>query len=118
MPLNSPAITSAASPPEYTELVIPALLLALAASHGYLLVRVAVRHVLERLCWKGSAEETIAEQADRKVKEQYLRSLGLDKEENEGELEKKEESLDGLDGTGFWTRDEGVDEIQKAVKDA
>lgn len=52
------------------------------------------------------------------MKEQYLRSLGLDKEENEGELDKKEESLDGLDGTGFWTRDEGVDEIQKAVKDA
>ena len=118
IPLHPHPIQSA---PEYTDLIIPAALLALAASHGFILLRVVVRHVLERLCWKGSEEETRAEEADRRVKEQYLRSLGLDKDDFEGVgaggLEKKED-LDGLDATGFWVRDEGVDEIQKAVKDA
>lgn len=120
MPLNSTSVTQAASPSSFSELIIPATLIALSASHGYILARLFIKHILERLFWKGSNEEARAELADKQVKEQYLRSLGLDKEEDGGEVAVKagEDNLDQLDATGFWRRDEGMDEIQKAVKDA
>ena len=118
--LNSTLITSTANPVSYDRLIIPALLLALASSHGYFLLRLIVRHVLERLLWKGSKEEQQAEQMEKEVKEQYLQSLGLDTWDPQ-EAKVDEDGIDGFedfDGTGFWTRDEGLDEIRKSVKEA
>ncbi|KLO19131.1 DUF590-domain-containing protein [Schizopora paradoxa] len=115
MPLKSSFVARAAtSHPEYNELIVPAVLIALSASHGYILVRLFVRHVLERLLWKGSKEEEASEEADRLVKEQYLKSLGLSDEESVSSTVKDE----GLGDIAFWKRDEGIDEIQKSVKDA
>jgi len=114
MPLKSSFVARAAtSHPEYNELIIPAVLIALSASHGYLLVRLFVRHVLERLFWKGSKEEAASEEADRLVKEQYLKSLGLN-DDDATDVVKDE----GLGDVAFWKRDEGIEEIQKSVKDA
>ena len=118
IPLDVPAVQSAAAPPAYTELIIPAALIALSASHGFFLLRLLIRHVIERLCWRGCPEETRAEEAEQKVKQQYLQSLGLDNEGDAIEKAAEKENLEGMDGTGFWTRDEGIDEIQKAVKDS
>ncbi|KAK7687670.1 hypothetical protein QCA50_008885 [Cerrena zonata] len=105
------------------ELVFSAMLVALAASHGYMIVRVVVRHVLERLLWKGSKEEKEAERLETVVKVQYLKSLGVAdvREEKRGLAEKvgpseDEEITDGV--KAFWEFDEGLDEIQRVLKDA
>jgi len=122
LPLNDTTLVSraaaAASRPEYAQLVVPALLIALSASHGYILTRLFIRHVLERVFWKGSKEEDASEESDRLVKEQYLRSLGLD-EAVDGSLSKDKDAVQiDEDTMRFWNRDEGVDEIQKAIKDS
>ncbi|OBZ66740.1 hypothetical protein A0H81_13200 [Grifola frondosa] len=97
-----------------------ALLIALAASHGYIILRVLVRHTLERCLWRGSAEEREAERVETVVKEQYLKSLGVadvvNVEAREkaaaavGEVDQEESSL-------FWAHDEGLDELTR-TKDA
>ncbi|TDL23837.1 DUF590-domain-containing protein [Rickenella mellea] len=98
----------------YINLTVPALIIALASSHGYILVRLLVRHILVRVVWRGSPDELKEENADRQVKAQYLKSLGLDKAELHGD---ENVSVDGLDAE-FWNRDEGLYEIQKVVKEA
>lgn len=115
MPLNSTFVARAATlHPEYSELIVPAVLIALSASHGYLLARLFIRHVLERVIWKGCKEEEMSEEADRTVKEQYLKSLGLSEDAASDNAANDEK----LENFGFWKRDEGVDEIQKSIKDA
>jgi hypothetical protein len=52
-----------------------ALFIALAASHGYIVLRAAVRHVLERALWFGSPEKARLDAAAREVKERYLESV-------------------------------------------
>ncbi len=53
--------------------VVPALLIALSASHGYLIMRVAVRHLLERVLWRGCPEEREVAIKERRVKVNYLK---------------------------------------------
>lgn len=122
------------------ELLSTAVLVAFAASHGYMVVRVLVRHVLERVFWKGSQEELESERLETVVKEEYLKSLGLgdvmgrDADKiSEREKEKQEKGSaaagvrDDANGGGpesevgdraFWEYDEAMDELQKGVKDA
>ncbi|KAH9992718.1 calcium-activated chloride channel-domain-containing protein [Russula compacta] len=52
-----------------------ALFIALAASHGYILLQAAVRHVLERALWYGSPEKARRDASARQVKERYLQSV-------------------------------------------
>jgi len=97
------------------DLLISALLIALLSSHGYLIVRAAVRHILTRALWTGSKEKGEGERAEREVKEKYLSSLGQcppdDKLKCETTSEKDE-------WASFWATDEGMDDIGKMVKDA
>lgn len=51
------------------------LFIALAASHGFILLRAVVRHVLERLMWYGSKEKKSLDDAAREVKEEYVQSI-------------------------------------------
>ena len=86
--------------------------------------------MLERALWKNSEAEREVERGEREVKGWYLRSLGVDDVEGEkialGREDKgkgqvaagSEGAQDPEDGTGFWVRDEGMDEIRRAVKDA
>lgn len=102
-----------------------AVLIALGASHGYIVVRAAVRHALERMLWRGSREETEAERAETVVKEQYLRSLGV-----ADVVSADEKGLDaaaaatpvtaemGGEPSAFWGHDEGLDELSRGTKDA
>ncbi|KAL5513194.1 hypothetical protein ACEPAH_3592 [Sanghuangporus vaninii] len=115
-------------------LLLPLVLVALGASHLHTLTRFLVRHVLERALWKGSEAEREVERGEREVKGWYLRSLGVDDVEGEkvalGREDRKEVMVEGKvggggkgvvdpeDGTGFWLRDEGMDEVKRAVKDA
>ncbi|KAI0076569.1 DUF590-domain-containing protein [Panus rudis PR-1116 ss-1] len=101
------------------ELLFSALLVALAASHGYIIVRLIVRHVLERVLWKNSKEEKEAERLEQLVKEQYLRSLGVADvavEKGAQVAEKVDPSVDSF--KAFWEFDEGMDEIKRSIKDA
>jgi anoctamin-10 len=52
-----------------------ALFIALAASHGYIVLRAAVRHVLERALWYGSPEKARLDASAREVKARYLESV-------------------------------------------
>ncbi|KAG8790483.1 hypothetical protein FRC12_011757 [Ceratobasidium sp. 428] len=56
--------------------VLPALLVALAASHLFFVVRAVIRHVVERAMWKGSAEYIALGKAEREVKRRHLAEGG------------------------------------------
>ncbi|KAH7921987.1 DUF590-domain-containing protein [Leucogyrophana mollusca] len=100
------------------ELLVTALCIALVASHGYLLLRAAVRHILERAIWNGSKEMKEAERVEREVKEKYLTNLG-ECSVAEDDIAKPDVQTSKVDDwTGFWAVDEGLEEIQKVVKDA
>lgn len=97
------------------ELLSHAVLISLCASHGYILLRASIRHVLKRVLGSGGEIDKVRN-AERQVKESYLKSLdgskaavgvkssgGDDYPENE---------------KAFWATDFGLDEVRRAVKDA
>lgn len=101
-------------------LLMSAAVVALAASHGYIVLRMAVRHVLERLLWKGSAEEKQCERQVTELKQQHLRSLGV-ADVAQGELADSKvlrENGQLAGETAFWETDDGLEELSKGVKDA
>ena len=100
------------------EILAAALLVALGASHGYILVRVAVRHVLERLMWRGSMEEREAESVETAVKEEYLRNLGVADVASAGAGEIAEADAKESEVDSFWTYDEGMDELSRETKES
>jgi anoctamin-10 len=103
------------------EMLIGAAGAALIASHGYLLLRLVIRHLAERLVWSGNAEVQRADAADRGVKEAYVRSLGVvvpgvieggaANGHANGQVQVPQPTA------RFWNTDEGVTEIRRAVKD-
>lgn len=98
-----------------TVLLFKAISIALAASHGYIIVRAVVKHLLEKILWVGSKEFGETERNSREVKEQYLKSIA----ETKGETNIAGKATDGEeDDEVFWNYDEGLDEIRGAVKDA
>ncbi|KDQ51062.1 hypothetical protein JAAARDRAFT_185547 [Jaapia argillacea MUCL 33604] len=98
--------------PTSGQLVVTALLIALGASHGFIIVRALIGHLVEMVVWKGSKEIEQAETSAKELKEGYLESLGVKKDR---EVEKTSEDVDG---NGFWVKDEGLDEIRRVLKDA
>jgi anoctamin-10 len=99
------------------ELLMSALLIALFASHGYLVVHAAIRHILNRAIWTGSKEMKEAERTEREVKEKYLSSLGQVAPGDNVKLE-YETTNEKDDWANFWATDEGMNDIGKMVKDA
>ncbi|KAI0689511.1 DUF590-domain-containing protein [Cytidiella melzeri] len=102
------------------QLLLSAAVIALGASHGYILVREVIRHVLERLVWKGSEEERETERLETAVKQEYLKSIGV-ADVASGELADSKvfrENGEKTDGQAFWEHDEGFEELSKGVKDA
>ena len=108
-------------------LVFTAILIALASSHGYLLLRVLVRHIAERLVWNGSREVQEWESNERAVKERCLAILERENSfarvhaavGDDGDVD--ELDGDGFDGGGddaFWQFDEGLEEIRRIGKPA
>jgi anoctamin-10 len=130
------------------EVLARTLFIALAASHGFILLRAVVRHVLEHVMWYGSEEKKRLDRAAREVKEQYVRSiqrrgsydssgtppLGLGATPSTQlttpsipvpavvaeEGQRAESPLGELEpfGDEFWQFDEGLDEIRKGIKDS
>ena len=120
-----------------------ALLIALAASHGYIVLRTIVRHVLERAMWYGSPEKARLDAAGREVKARYLQSVGGASTVGIGvragagaSVATAEEAATSSGGLTppllplpasepampppgeFWQFDEGLDEIRKGIKEA
>ena len=89
--------------------LVPLALVALAASHGFIILRWIVEAAVERFVWRGSKEEIevqkLRAKSDQGLKEK-LRSLS----------EGKRSGGDGLRG-GFWNGgEEGGREIGRVVK--
>jgi len=115
------------------EVLARALFIALAASHGYIVLRTIVRHVLERAMWYGSPEKARLDAAGREVKERYLQSVGGAPTVGARAEEAATAPSGGLTPPlmplpasepalpppgEFWQFDEGLDEIRKGVKEA
>ncbi|KII87096.1 hypothetical protein PLICRDRAFT_176887 [Plicaturopsis crispa FD-325 SS-3] len=106
---------------EVRELLVVAGTVALCASHGYGVMQRVVRHVVERFVWTGSPEVRVAEIGEREVKERYLRDVWAEKdavvaEKQDAAVASRDADVDA--DAAFWSYDEGLEEIQKAVKDA
>ncbi|KAF5383633.1 hypothetical protein D9615_003802 [Tricholomella constricta] len=117
------------------ELLFTALLIALAASHGYIILRTLVRHLVERIAWTGSEEVKEREREDRDLKEKFLKGFLVEDErrrdvdvgtaEGGGEVagEARNTGVKNVEGaepgtvSGFWDNDEGLEEISRVSKE-
>ncbi|TFK25156.1 DUF590-domain-containing protein [Coprinopsis marcescibilis] len=101
------------------ELLIKAALVALVASHAYILVRALTRHIVEKVYWKGSQEVVEKEHEEKVMKERFLKGVGVTLEdEDDGPLGKKISTKDERRvPEEFWDHDEGVEEIQRIAKE-
>lgn len=105
-----------------------ALFIALAASHGFIVLRALVRHVLERAMWYGSPEKKRLDAASQELKEQYFRSTHCGAVSVAPGAGANAEGTGPAEGEGqrpetppldeFWQFDEGLDEIRKGIKDS
>ena len=86
-------------------------LVALLASHEFLFTRWVVRFVIEKVFWRGSEEQKESEKVERQVKDICLKSFKRG-QVRASDFAKDEETDD------FWRQDEGLNEIQKVLKDA
>ena len=124
------------------EVLARTLFIALAASHGFILLRAVVRHVLERVMWYGSEEKKRLDGAAREVKEQYVRSIQRRGSTSGGGtpplgsgatpstesttisvplpsvVAEEGQRVETSSGDEFWQFDEGLDEIRKGIKDS
>ena len=84
------------------------LLIALTASHAFLIVRYAVRMVVDKVYWRHSEERERLEQAEQQLRESCLSDMvgrpavHMTQEETQ---------------TDFWTLDEGLEEIRGGSKE-
>ncbi|KAG6902487.1 hypothetical protein C0995_016064 [Termitomyces sp. Mi166 len=113
------------------ELLMTVLLIAFAASHGYLFLRMVVRHLIERVFWKGSKEVEEQEKVDREIKSKFLRGyLVEDRRRSQSIIQPVEGSSVVAGGehrasntadpdvvSSFWDNDEGLEEISRISKE-
>ncbi|WVR03117.1 hypothetical protein IAU60_000107 [Kwoniella sp. DSM 27419] len=90
--------------------LVPLGLIALAASHGFIILRWVVEGIAERILWRGSKEE---------VEVQHLvaqRGQGQGRRTSDARVEKRAYDSGGLRG-GFWNGgEEGAREIGRVLK--
>lgn len=128
VPSAGNVITSSLSPSSMLSamngLLLKAILVSLVASHGFLLVRELIRHIVEKIFWRGSGEVEERIKEERNVKAKFLSGLtGVEMggsgssnvRVNSAETGEKEEDEDEM---GFWEHDEGLEEIQRISKEA
>ena len=102
------------------ELFLKAILVSLVASHGFILLRVLIRHIVEKIFWKGSGEVEEREMEERNVKATFLNGFclnlgGTDVDDPKVAADSEESTTDLM---GFWDNDEGLQEIQRISKEA
>ncbi|CDS01550.1 related to IST2-Plasma membrane protein that may be involved in osmotolerance [Sporisorium scitamineum] len=84
--------------------IVAAVLVALLAEHVYGLVRSGVRHILERLIWRGSNEEMIVRRREWILRVETLKSHVEQADQQQGSGEKLEVDEAG----GFWSKEKDV----------
>lgn len=105
----------------YRTLLAPALLYALAASYGFLLIRGVVRHILDRAVWRGSEEEKMLKRGRNEVTRAYLTKVKEEGEMSLSDVQIAQLAQGGQDvkrEEGFWSFDEGVQELEREIKQA
>lgn len=98
-----------------------ALLVALAAEHGYVVVRASMRFLLERMFWIGRKRDVAVRRGQHELRKAYLDMMEMREgpiklAERSGELAKASEDTPGDDA--FWNdeRDQGLAEIDRVGK--
>jgi anoctamin-10 len=99
-------------------LLLKAILVSLVASHGFLLVRVLIRHIVQKVFWSGSSEVKEREREERNVKAQFLSGSGVEGGSKVIVMSGGRDEPMDKDSMGFWDHDEGLDEIQRISKEA
>ena len=112
------SITTSSSLSPTHGLLLKAILVSLVASHGFLLVRVFIRHVLQKIFWKSSSEVKEREREERHVKAQFLSASGVEGGKFILMHGGSHEEAADKDSMGFWDHDEGLEEIQRISKEA
>jgi anoctamin-10 len=108
------------------ELLLKAILVSLVASHGFILLRTLIRHIVDKVFWRGSGEVEEREKEERNVKAKFLSGSGLDLGGGGGGggvvnisgSKVAADSEEMTDSMGFWDHDEGLEEIQRISKEA
>ena len=102
------------------ELLLKAILVSLVASHGFILLRALIRHIVDKVFWRGSGEVEEREKEERNVKAKFLSGSGLDLGGVDlgGSKVAAADSEETTDSMGFWDHDEGLEEIQRISKEA
>ena len=99
------------------ELLLKAILVSLVASHGFILLRALIRHIVDKVFWRGSGEVEEREREERNVKAKFLGGSGLDLG-GDVHSSKVAAAPEDTDSMGFWDHDEGLEEIQRISKEA
>lgn len=97
--------------------VVAALLVALTAEHVYGLLRTGVRHILERLIWRGSTEEMLVRRREWAMRVSTVKSHMHEHESSTAEKTASAPTVTSP-SSGFWAsdRDVGAQVIRNADK--
>ena len=99
---------------------IPALMIALLASHAFFIVRLAARQIAEKLIWEPSAEAKALEKSEEAVKRNFLEGKFDDGLEALGGTVRSQldpNSVEGVAHRSFWRgTEEGSAAIATALK--
>lgn len=124
--LTSPNILGSASFLTKKQLLLKAALVALLASHGFILIRLVIRHVVEKAYWSCSKELEMRDKEIRQAREGELegRAAAIEVEKviikreviSSSKPDSDAEEVD--DEMRFWEEDEGIEEIRRILKEA
>ncbi|KAG8991194.1 hypothetical protein FRB94_012697 [Tulasnella sp. JGI-2019a] len=96
----------------------PAVFIALSTSHAYFLVRVLVRHILERALWWGSVAQIKLARSERDTKQSWLKDVGGPAKVQAVAAGEMKKSFNGEGPVGFWEDDQGLTEVRRGSKAA
>jgi anoctamin-10 len=102
------------------DILITAVLITLASSHGYILLKVVIRHIVDRAVWQKSLEVEASRKAETDFKEGYLKILEDRTAEEVVVVDEgggADDDVD-VDDVKFWQVDEGLEEIGRVMKEA
>ncbi|SPO30830.1 related to IST2 - Plasma membrane protein that may be involved in osmotolerance [Ustilago trichophora] len=88
--------------------IVAAILVALLAEHVYGVVRSGVRHILERLIWRGSQEEMIVRRREWVLRVETLKSHVEGEKGDEFAARDGVEKVGGDGEGGFWSSEKDV----------
>ncbi|KAF8511795.1 DUF590-domain-containing protein [Hysterangium stoloniferum] len=98
------------------DLMMPALLVALASSYGYLLARGLIRYIMNRAVWDVSPENIQLEASQNEVKAMYLNKMKDELVDSDAIARMAQLAPGSAGDDAFWTNDEGVEELRQAAK--